>query len=838
MAPLPHNLHPCLRLGRRLLALALLVVTAVSAGTSPESDLYALSKLKSSLLSGSASNSPLLADWDIETSASGGISSRPNHCNFSEITCDASNRVVSINLTGVPLHGGVLPREISLLDGLSSLTVASCSLSGVIPASLASMPLLRHLNLSINNVSGSFPFRSAPPYFRSVEVIDVYDNNLTGPLPPFGMSHARMQHLDLGWNHFSGGISEEYGDMNGLEFLGLDGNWLSGLVPPSLSRLRRVKRMYLGHYNSFHGGIPPEFGELSALIQLEMSNCNLTGPFPPELGRLTQLELLYLFSNNLVGEIPAELGSLKNLTLLDLSFNQLTGEIPASFASLTRLKLLSLTGNKLHGVIPEFVGELPQLEIVHAWQNNLTGEIPANLGKNGMLLELDVTDNQLSGTIPSYLCAGRQLQFLFLMRNKLSGPIPEDLGNCKTLARVRLNNNFLSGSIPAGLLDLPMNDMLDLSNNLLSGELPTVIPSAGLRFLSVASNNLSGPVAPEIGHLKKLSLLNASANALTAGIPRQINHCESLIVIDLSRNQLTGEIPKEITSLKVLTVLYLSRNRISGELPVELGEMISLSKLDVSYNDLSGRVSLPQLQGVFAVSDKTDFEGNHGLCVEHITAASCPIPMSLQSSRRFKPRMLLWIVPTASALAVVVCLGLRWGRRAWRETAKRRPVTWKMTRFQNLELGMDDVLRCLREENVIGRGGAGTVYRCVTRDGTESTRTRCGWTRRRTCSFGVVLLELVTGRRPLGDFGDEIDLVHWGRSVVPRPTDTAAVLAVADPRLPPEPAGLIARLFRVGISCVRESSQARPTMREVVHVLSSFVVPPADPACSVSALPL
>jgi serine/threonine protein kinase len=99
-------------------------------------------------------------------------------------------------------------------------------------------------------------------------------------------------------------------------------------------------------------------------------------------------------------------------------------------------------------------------------------------------------------------------------------------------------------------------------------------------------------------------------------------------------------------------------------------------------------------------------------------------------------------------------------------------------------------------------------------------------------SFGVVLLDtrILTGRRPLGDFGDEINLVHWARSVVPRPTDTAAVLAVADPRLP---ASLIARLFRVGISCVRDSSQARPTMRDVVHVLSTFVVPPADPACSV-----
>ncbi|CAD6251817.1 unnamed protein product [Miscanthus lutarioriparius] len=793
MAPLPHNLHPCLR----RLDLLVVVVTVVSAGSSPESDLYALSKLKSALLSGSVRNSPLLADWDIETSASGGISSRTNHCNFSGIKCDASNRVVAINLTGVPLHGGVLPSEVSLLDALSSLTIASCSLSGVVPASLASMPLLRHLNLSINNISGSFPSRSAPPYFPFAKVINVFGNNLTGPLPPFGMSLARMRHLDLGWNHFSGGVPEEYGDMNELEFLALDGNSLSGLVPPSLSRLKRVKvTMYLG----------------------------LQGPIPPELGHLTRIEGLFLFSNNLVGEIPAELGSLKNLMSLDLSFNQLTGEIPTSFAGLITLKLLNLVGNKLQGVIPEFVGELSQLEILHVWQNNLTGELPAHLGKNSRLLELDVTDNQLSGTIPSYLCAGRQLCSLILMWNKLSGPIPEDLGNCKTLAQVRLNNNFLCGCIPAALFYLPMNDILDLSNNLLSGELPEVIPSPGLSLLSVASNNLSGPVPPEIGHLKKLSLLNASANALTVDVSRELSHCESLIVLDLSRNQLTGEIPKEITSLKVLTMLNLSRNRISGELPVELGEMIGLSKLDMSYNDLSGHVSLPQLQGVFTVSDKTDFEGNHGLCVEHITAASCPIPRSLQSSWRFKPRMLLWLVPTASAMVVVVCLGLRWGRRAWWETAKRWPVTWKMTRFQNLELGMDDVLRCLREENVIGRGEYAYTLRVD-----EKTD---------VYSFGVVLLELVTGRRPLGDFGDEIDLVHWARSVVARPTDTAAVLAVADPRLPPEPTGLIARLFRVGISCVRESSQARPTMREVVHVLSSFVVPPADPACSVSALPL
>jgi hypothetical protein len=43
------------------------------------------------------------------------------------------------------------------------------------------MPFLRHLNLSNNNISGFFPSGPPAPYFPSAEVIDVYNNNLTGP---------------------------------------------------------------------------------------------------------------------------------------------------------------------------------------------------------------------------------------------------------------------------------------------------------------------------------------------------------------------------------------------------------------------------------------------------------------------------------------------------------------------------------------------------------------------------------------------------------------------------------------------------------------------------------
>ncbi|RZS13354.1 hypothetical protein BHM03_00044924 [Ensete ventricosum] len=99
-------------------------------------------------------------------------------------------------------------------------------------------------------------------------------------------------------------------------------------------------------------------------------------------------------------------------------------------------------------------------------------------------------------------------------------------------------------------------------------------------------------------------------------------------------------------------------------------------------------------------------------------------------------------------------------------------------------------------------------------------------------SFGVVLLELITGRRPVGGFGDGVDIVRWVRKTVletAEATDSAAILLVADKRLTETPLDLITNLFKVAMLCVEEQSTARPTMREVVHMLSNPKSPPPPP---------
>jgi len=99
-------------------------------------------------------------------------------------------------------------------------------------------------------------------------------------------------------------------------------------------------------------------------------------------------------------------------------------------------------------------------------------------------------------------------------------------------------------------------------------------------------------------------------------------------------------------------------------------------------------------------------------------------------------------------------------------------------------------------------------------------------------SFGVVLLELITGKRPVGGFGDGIDIVRWVRKTTSeidhQSESPAAVLAVADPRLSPAPLDMITNLYKVSMRCVEEKSSARPTMREVVHMLADPTTSPSD----------
>ncbi|KAE8776403.1 leucine-rich repeat receptor-like kinase protein FLORAL ORGAN NUMBER1 [Hordeum vulgare] len=81
----------------------LLVLLSTSSSASPKREVYALWKLKASVVP--SNGSAALADWDPAAAS-------PVHCSFSGVTCDTGARVVAINITALPLHGGTLLLEV------------------------------------------------------------------------------------------------------------------------------------------------------------------------------------------------------------------------------------------------------------------------------------------------------------------------------------------------------------------------------------------------------------------------------------------------------------------------------------------------------------------------------------------------------------------------------------------------------------------------------------------------------------------------------------------------------------------------------------------------------
>jgi serine/threonine protein kinase len=92
-------------------------------------------------------------------------------------------------------------------------------------------------------------------------------------------------------------------------------------------------------------------------------------------------------------------------------------------------------------------------------------------------------------------------------------------------------------------------------------------------------------------------------------------------------------------------------------------------------------------------------------------------------------------------------------------------------------------------------------------------------------SFGVVLLELVTGKKPVGEFGDGVDIVQWVKTMTD--ANKEQVIKIMDPRLSTVPVHEVMHVFYVGLLCVEEQSVQRPTMREVVQMLSELPKPAA-----------
>ncbi|KAJ8647484.1 hypothetical protein MRB53_000507 [Persea americana] len=394
--------------------------------------------------------------------------------------------LLTISLKGNMLDG-TIPDDLGRISKLQFLQVSANELSGSIPVSLSNASLLQELSFSFNGFTGGVPMDLGNLQF--LRALSVSGNRMgTGKAEDLKFVESltncsSLQELAFGRNRFVGPFPSSIANLSTqLSWLAIGKNELTGSICAGIENLVNLRVLSMND-NLLSGEIPVAFGKLQNLQRLVLSTNRLSGEIPASIGNMTELLELYLHENNLEGSIPPSLGSCLKLNSLFISQNNLSGAIPKQVMSISSLSIsLNLSQNSLTGFLPLEVGSLRNLREIDVSENRLTGVIPQSLGNCESLVVLHLQSNCFNGTIPSSLSNLRAIDVLDLSRNNLTGQIPEFLGSFTFLNNLNLSFNDFDGKLPDKGVFGNASAISVMGNSKLCGGIPMLhLPQCAVR---------------------------------------------------------------------------------------------------------------------------------------------------------------------------------------------------------------------------------------------------------------------------------------------------------------------------------------------------------------------
>ncbi|XP_073146945.1 uncharacterized protein [Henckelia pumila] len=612
------------------------------------------------------------------------------------------------------------------LKKLEILRLSYNQFGGHIPTSIGSCAQLKKLFLYSNSFTGSIPVEIGN--LSKIQTLSLARNNLTGSIPSSISNLSDLVILVLKDNTIQGGLPSEIGRLSNLEVLELAQNRIDGELPHSVFNLSRLQTVSVGQ-NELSGNLPSFIDKgLPNLEQLFLSNNQLTGEIPTSISNLSRLNTLSLFNNSFTGKIPTNLGNLRLLKLLDVAANHFTNDLSipeqdflTSLTSCNQLSFIQFAVNPITGMLPKSIGSInlsASVDSFVAYSCKLKGSIPDEIGNLSSLIAFTVGFNELTGMIPEAIQRLSNMQAFEVYGNKLQGPIPHGFCNLKNLYLVTVWDNNLSGTLPTCLGTLPMLQIIEAENNSLNSHIPsTFFFNKVIRRIDLSNNFFDGQLPKEISSMESLRDLLLYGNKLSGMIPTTIGNLPSLSVLALSNNKFSGIIPDSFANLTALEYLDLSSNHLSGSIPKSLETLLYLDYFNVSFNELSGKI--PD-GGIFVNFTAESFKGNKDLCGAYrFLVKACKENITSMSSKNNKSLRYRYILPpiafvVVAATTVLIFLACRTKKSSF------SALTNLHLHLTHERISYYEIVRAtsnFNDENIIGQGGYGLVYKGVFSDG-------------------------------------------------------------------------------------------------------------------------
>ncbi|KAL2340058.1 hypothetical protein Fmac_007998 [Flemingia macrophylla] len=764
-----------------------------------------------------------------------------------------------------------LPTDIDKLRNLKSMVLTTCMVHGQIPSSIGNITSLVDLELSGNFLTGQIPKELGQ--LRNLQQLELYYNyHLVGNIPEELGNLTELVDLDMSVNKFTGSIPASVCSLPKLQVLQLYNNSLTGEIPGAIENSTTLRMLSL-YDNFLSGHVPPKLGQFSRMLVLDLSENKFSGPLPTEVCKGDALQYFLVLDNWFSGEIPESYANCMTLLRFRVNKNSLEGSIPKGLLGLPHVSIIDLSSNNLTGPVPEITGNSRNLSELFLQRNKISGVITPTISRAINLVKIDFSYNLLSGPIPSEIGKLRKLNLLMLQGNKLSSSIPSSLSLLKCLNLLDLSNNLLTGSIPESLSVLLPNS-INFSHNLLSGPIPPKLikgglvesfsGNPGLCVLPVYANSSDQnfPICATSYKSKRINtiwiagvsvVLIFVGSALflkrrcckdTAIVKHEDTLSSSLCYFDVkSFHKISFDQREIIESLVDKNIMGHGGSGTVYKIDLKSGDIVAVKRLW----SRKSKDSAPEDPLFVDKALKAEVETLGSIRHKNIVKLYCCFS-SLDCNLlvyEYMPNGTLWDSlhkgwilldwPTRYRIALGIAQGL-----AYLHHDLLFPIIHRDIKSSNILLDVDyqpkvadfGIAKVLQARG--GKDSTTTViagtYGYLAPEFAYSSRatTKCD-----VYSFGVILMELLTGRKPVeAEFGENRNIVFWVSNKV-EGKEGARPSQVFDPRLSCSLKDDMIKVLRIAIRCTYKAPASRPTMKEVVQLLIE-AKPRGSDSCNLS----
>ncbi|KAM6589504.1 hypothetical protein CsatA_012109 [Cannabis sativa] len=472
----------------------------------------------------------------------------------------------------------------------------------------------------------------------------------------------------------------------------------------------------------------------------------------------------------------------------------------------------------------------PRITTINLSGKNVKGEIPTELNHLTELAELWLSDNSLTGNFPD-MSNLINLKILHLENNQLTGPLPSYLGSLPGLEELYIQNNTFTGDIPPGIFSRKINfkyqdnpglhqeaeeknhSKLIIGISVGAFALALILFLGGLLFIRNRRWKASQSKSDEKGYSLRASTKPSTFFSVSRGSHLMDEGIACYITLS-DLEEATNNFSKKIGKGSFGSVYY-GRMKDGKEIAVKLMSEPSShgDQQFVTEVALLSRIHHRNLVPLIGYCEEEHqsilvYEYMHnGTLRDHIHGTT--------GQKRLDWLLRLRIAEDAAK-------GLEYLHTGCNPSIIHRDVkTSNILLDINMRAKVSDFgLSRQAEEDLthissVARGTVGYLdpeyYAC--QQLTEKSD---------VYSFGVVLLELISGKKPVSqeDYGAELNIVHWARSLVRK----GDVISIVDPFLAENvKIESMWRIAEVAIQCVEQHGVNRPRMQEIILAIQDAI---------------